>query len=247
MGVYMGDVFTQAGQPVGDAVNRAARLQAIAPPGGVCMSAGVFDEVRSRLTYTARDMGDQSLKGFDAPVRAHAVTVYTPAGAVDGSPTAGPATRSPYVPRFGKEPTDQDKQRFARQAFQTIRGQFGQGVQVLEGQSPRVTAEVEDIDTRRFVARVYVDGREEAVVTIWVGPSLGGGVVSIGVSDQDQGSAPGNSYSEVLTVQSEDGRLFLAAMMAHVYGAGAELDPTSMTLGDAAEYLWRRFVRGLER
>jgi adenylate cyclase len=56
----------------GDGVNIAARLEALAEPGGICLSRVVRDQVRDRLDYTFEDMGEQQVKNIARPVRVYA-------------------------------------------------------------------------------------------------------------------------------------------------------------------------------
>ena len=58
---------------VGDTPNLAARLQALAEPGGICISGTVHEQVRARWADRCEDMGEQSLKNIPAPVRAFRV------------------------------------------------------------------------------------------------------------------------------------------------------------------------------
>src|SRR6516162_1394807 len=57
----------------GDGVNIAARLEALAEPGGICISRMVRDQVRDKLPYSFEDMGEQSVKNIARPVRVYAV------------------------------------------------------------------------------------------------------------------------------------------------------------------------------
>jgi adenylate cyclase len=75
IGVHVGDVMVRAGDLFGDGVNIAARLQSISQPGGVCISAAAYDQVKKILPLTFSDQGAQSLKNIDQPVRAYAVGV----------------------------------------------------------------------------------------------------------------------------------------------------------------------------
>jgi TolB-like protein/class 3 adenylate cyclase/Tfp pilus assembly protein PilF len=70
IGVNVGDVIDEGERLYGDGVNVAARLQAIAEPGGICISGKVHEEVRDRVRLAFRDMGDQELKNIVRPVRA---------------------------------------------------------------------------------------------------------------------------------------------------------------------------------
>src|SRR5438270_1123802 len=69
IGVNVGDVIDEGERLYGDGVNVAARLQAIAEPGGICISSKVHEEVRDRIKLAFRDMGDQELKNIARPVR----------------------------------------------------------------------------------------------------------------------------------------------------------------------------------
>jgi len=73
IGVNLGDVIAEAGDIFGDGVNVAARLEALAEPGGICVSRVVRDQVRDRLDYTFEDMGEQQVKNIARPVRVYRV------------------------------------------------------------------------------------------------------------------------------------------------------------------------------
>ncbi len=70
IGLHLGDIAVDQARIYGDGVNVAARLQALAEPGGICLSAAIHENVRSRLDLPFRDLGDQNLKNFPRPVRA---------------------------------------------------------------------------------------------------------------------------------------------------------------------------------
>ena len=57
----------------GNGVNVAARLKALAEPGGICVSRVVRDQVRDRLDYAFEDLGEQQVKNITRPVRAYRV------------------------------------------------------------------------------------------------------------------------------------------------------------------------------
>ena len=72
IGVNLGDVIAEEHDIFGDGVNIAARLEALAEPGGVCISRMVRDQVRDKLPYPFEDMGEQSVKNIVRPVRVYA-------------------------------------------------------------------------------------------------------------------------------------------------------------------------------
>ena len=71
IGVHIGDVMIRAGDLFGDGVNIAARLQALAKPGGVCISGATHDQVRKLLPITFADLGTQQVKNIHEPIRAY--------------------------------------------------------------------------------------------------------------------------------------------------------------------------------
>jgi adenylate cyclase len=74
IGVHLGDVMVKAdGSVYGDGVNIAARLQSLAQPGGINVSDAVRGAVRSKVTATFLDLGEQSVKNILEPVRAYQV------------------------------------------------------------------------------------------------------------------------------------------------------------------------------
>jgi adenylate cyclase len=74
IGVNLGDVIIDGGDIYGDGVNIAARLEALAEPGGICISRTVRDHIGDRLPYTFDDMGEQIVKNIAQPIRAYAMS-----------------------------------------------------------------------------------------------------------------------------------------------------------------------------
>ncbi len=81
IGIHLGDVRVEGERIFGDGVNIAARLQALAEPGGVCVSSKVRDEIESQLDFGYEDLGEQSLKNIPKPVHAYQLRLE-PQGAV---------------------------------------------------------------------------------------------------------------------------------------------------------------------
>jgi adenylate cyclase len=78
IGVNLGDVIVDGENLLGDGVNVAARLEGLAPPGGICVSAAVFDQVRNRIDAPTADLGRQSFKNIDQPVHAYSIGKIKP-------------------------------------------------------------------------------------------------------------------------------------------------------------------------
>jgi adenylate cyclase len=73
VGINLGDVIVEDNDIHGDGVNIAARLEALADPGGVCVSGVVHDQVQGRLECSFEDIGEQNLKNIARPVRVYRV------------------------------------------------------------------------------------------------------------------------------------------------------------------------------
>src|SRR5262249_30516101 len=89
IGVNLGDVIIDDGDIYGDGVNIAARLEALAEPGGICISRAVRNQIRDKLPYAFADMGEQHVKNIARPVRAYAMSaaaVLTRLRAVQAQP-----------------------------------------------------------------------------------------------------------------------------------------------------------------
>ena len=79
IGIDLGDVIGQEDRTnYGDGVNVAARIQALAEPGGICMSGTVFDQVEGKLPLQFKFTGEQQVKNIAKPVRAYQVLIDTP-------------------------------------------------------------------------------------------------------------------------------------------------------------------------
>src|SRR5262249_26771226 len=80
IGINMGDIVVEDGDIFGDGVNVAARLEALAEPGGICVAARVQEDAAGKLDLAFEDIGEQQLKNIARPVRAYrVVTVTSPA------------------------------------------------------------------------------------------------------------------------------------------------------------------------
>jgi adenylate cyclase len=73
IGINVGDIISDGDDIFGDGVNIAARLQALADPGGIMISSVVHDQVRDKLNFGFEDMGEQTVKNIARPVGVHRV------------------------------------------------------------------------------------------------------------------------------------------------------------------------------
>jgi TolB-like protein/class 3 adenylate cyclase/Tfp pilus assembly protein PilF len=121
IGVNLGDIIIDEGDIFGDGVNVAARLEALAEPGGICVSGTVHDQIRDRLPYPFDDLGEQSVKNIARRVRIYALR---PASIADlpssSAPPAAPIVQPAIAPRlsivvlpFANLSDDREQQYFA--------------------------------------------------------------------------------------------------------------------------------------
>jgi TolB-like protein len=75
IGINLGDVIAEEHDIFGDGVNVAARLEALAEPGGICVSRVVRDQVRDKLDFAFEDMGEQQVKNIARPVRVYRIAI----------------------------------------------------------------------------------------------------------------------------------------------------------------------------
>lgn len=88
IGIHLGDVWRAGKEILGDSVNVAARVQAIAPPGGITVSEDVYRAVRNRVKVPVRDLGLKSLKNIRGRMRVYVLEA-------GGAPAATPAVARP--------------------------------------------------------------------------------------------------------------------------------------------------------
>src|SRR5437667_6271635 len=75
IGIHQGDIVVEDGDIFGDGVNVAARLEGLAEPGGICVSARVQEDAAGKLDLAFEDMGQQSLKNILRPLRVYRIRV----------------------------------------------------------------------------------------------------------------------------------------------------------------------------
>src|SRR6266446_2195286 len=91
MGVNVGDVIVEGGDIFGDGVNVAARLESIAPIGGITVSQAVRDHVGKQLDLSFEDLGERRLKNIERSIRVYSISLDAPSsGQTSDTASAGP-------------------------------------------------------------------------------------------------------------------------------------------------------------
>jgi len=107
IGINLGDVILDDGDIYGDGVNIAARLEAEADPGGVCLSDAAYQQVRGKTDLGFIDAGELTLKNIPSPVRAHKIDLLRAAGAGNAFETlTGAKPEIPDKPSVAVMPFD---------------------------------------------------------------------------------------------------------------------------------------------
>ncbi len=96
MAANLGDIVDDGEDIHGEGVNIAARMEALAPDGGICISGSVFDQVRNQLRYQYEDLGEHVVKNVSAPVRVYRIDLGPDPVSAPHLPTsaAGPVADS---------------------------------------------------------------------------------------------------------------------------------------------------------
>ncbi|MCZ6859272.1 MAG: adenylate/guanylate cyclase domain-containing protein [Alphaproteobacteria bacterium] len=108
IGVNLGDIIVKSSDIFGDGVNVAARLEALADPGGICVSGTVFDHVKDKVRLDFLDLGEQRVKNIDQPVRVYQIALDRSADAGEGGGTSAEAAplKQPDKPSIAVLPFD---------------------------------------------------------------------------------------------------------------------------------------------
>jgi len=115
IGIHVGDIIVQGDNLFGDAVNIAARLEALAEPGGICVSGSVRDHIGAKLPSNFTDLGAQQVKNITQPIKAYQIRgeVSPTATPIAGSPLPLPDKPSIAVLPFANMSGDPEQEYFA--------------------------------------------------------------------------------------------------------------------------------------
>jgi hypothetical protein len=149
-------------------------------------------------------------------------------------PRVGPPIPAHHIPKVRRPPSDLEKRRFVQNAFKTVAQRFEQAGNELAAQEG-VNFDFQPASTTQFTAEIFVDGNSKRRCKIWIYND------GIAFYEGSFGWRDDNSFNEMLSlVQNE---LAFGALMEMGWGdVGKGLNLKQLTPGDAAEYLWRRFV-----
>jgi len=114
MGVNLGDIIDDGEDIHGEGVNIAARIEALAEPGGISISGGAYDQIRNRIDHTFEDMGEHQVKHVSAAIRVYRIVLGDKISAeVVADKLPLPEKPSIAVLPFANMSTDPDQDYFA--------------------------------------------------------------------------------------------------------------------------------------
>ncbi len=109
IGIHVGDVVQEGTDIVGDAVNVASRIEPLAEPGGICLSATVFDQVQNKLRVPLEKLGPRRLKHVEHPVDVYRVVLSgAPSRPAPTDPGTSPNLRFAVLPFTSRGPETGD-------------------------------------------------------------------------------------------------------------------------------------------
>jgi class 3 adenylate cyclase len=97
IGVNLGDVILDEGDIFGDGVNIAARLEALAEPGGICLGGSAHEQVRDKLDLAFEDLGERQIKNITRPVRVYRIRLGEAPTAAAAPAAAPPLPDKPSI------------------------------------------------------------------------------------------------------------------------------------------------------
>jgi TolB-like protein/Tfp pilus assembly protein PilF len=119
IGIHVGDVIVEGTNLFGDGVNIAARLEAVADPGGICVSGTVRDQIGTKLPVGFIDLGEQQVKNIAQPIRAYKIRDAANSAAA-GSSLPLPDKPSIAVLPFANMSGDPEQEYFAEGMVEEI-------------------------------------------------------------------------------------------------------------------------------
>lgn len=228
IGINVGDIVEQDGDIFGDGVNIAARLESIADPGGICVSARVQEDAAGRAGVAFEDIGEQTLKNIERPIRAYRVRIDArpppgpgaPAGAGAG-PLPLPDKASIAVLPFQNMSGDAEQEFFADglaediiTALSKLRSFFvvsRNSTFAYKGKTPDIRGVARDLGVRYVLEGSVRKGGDRVRVT--------GQLIDASTGAHIWAERYDRSVADIFAVQDEITQNVVAAIEPQVYGA----------------------------
>jgi hypothetical protein len=150
---------------------------------------------------------------------------------------------APYIPKMRRGSTDLDQRQFIRTGIGQIRNYFEHALAELRAANSQIDDELTQTSPTDFNAEIFLNGKSKCRCRIWLGGLFGQDEISYAEGQ----SIRGNAVNESLSVAIEGDALVLRALMAPFGRFADDMDLERLSIEQASDYLWRRFVTFLER
>lgn len=144
--------------------------------------------------------------------------------------------------RLAKEFTDRDKDRFKHETFDYIASYFANSLDELTQRNPGVDGDVRRVDSNRFTASIYRQGKAIARCTVFIGD----GFLGDGIAYANGETGASNSCNETLRVQADDQMLYLTPMGFGMIGRHGDQE-AKLSQEGAAELYWSMLIEPVQR
>jgi hypothetical protein len=157
------------------------------------------------------------------------------------TPPSGPGRTGPRSSnlRLAKEFTDREKEQFKLETFEFLAKFFENSLQELSQRNSGIDGSFRRIDSNRFTAKVYKNGKSVALCTVF----MGGHFMSDGIAYSSSETSEGNAYNEMLSVKADDQSLYLDALGLAV---GNQREKSKLSQEGAAELYWEMLIGRLQ-
>jgi hypothetical protein len=146
------------------------------------------------------------------------------------------------MPKIKKQFSDLDKDKFQRETFQVIKDYFNQGLKLIENQDNSYAGDYHEIDARKFIGKIYVNGTSKCRCTIWIGGIVGMSGICYLAGEERGGS--GSSVNDYISISDDGEKLFWQPSGMRMFNVqrNQKLNPQ-----EAAKYFWDEFIEPLNR
>lgn len=243
IGIHLGDVLHRGREVSGDAVNIASRIEAMAPPGGVCITAQVYASVFNKVEVQFETMGIPELKNVLTPIEVYRVVGYGEDGSRPARIRTGlPKDRIAVLPFVNISP-DQVDEYFADGMTEELIS----SVSMIKGL--RVIARTSVMRYKRAHKPIAEIGRELNVGSILegsvrkVGPKIRISVQLIETSKEEPSWSHkyDREVKDVFAIQSEIAQHVAEALKDHIFGGKHREEPRTTTFSTEA---YMSYLRG---
>lgn len=245
IGINLGKVTEVGDKIYGNAVNIAARLEALAAPGSICISGTVYNKVKKKLPLEFECLGEQALKNVSGSTSVYRIRAKSSPAEGEASNTLEPirGRKIPVpemLPQFRREFSDKDRNTFLRHSLDIIVTYFQQGLKSLRKHDPTIETGFDTVTSQEFRFEIYKAEGQKNRCQVWI--SKQGSQMNISYRDLDSATNGDTSMNEWIHAADNGFTMFLTGLMGKF---GTNLCGSNLAAEDAARILWERFSRPL--